>query len=147
MRMKEDAMKNGQLKAGYNVQTGAENRFAIGYDIFDNPADMRTLPVHIENGEKRLGCTFKITIADAGYGSEENYEYLNKIRKCTSINYLKMQSIRRLQRDGLLSVKRCLDRSRGITTLRCKVPECGVLIRGRAVGFNTFYYGAEHRRY
>ena len=78
MRMKEDAMKNGQLKAGYNVQTGEENRFAIGYDIFDNPADMRTLPVHIENGEKRLGCTFKITIAAAGYGSEENYEYLNK---------------------------------------------------------------------
>ena len=46
MRMKEDAMKNGQLKAGYNVQTGEENRFAIGYDIFDNPAYMRTLPVH-----------------------------------------------------------------------------------------------------
>lgn len=78
MRMKEDAMKNGQLKAAYNVQTGEENRFAIGYDIFDNPADMRTLPVHIENVEKRLGCKFKINIADAGYGSEENYEYLNK---------------------------------------------------------------------
>ena len=46
MRMKEDAMKNGQPKAGYNVQTGEENRFTIGYDIFDNPADMRTLPVH-----------------------------------------------------------------------------------------------------
>ena len=46
MRMKEDAMKNGQLKATDNVQTGAENRFAIGYDIFDNPADMMTLPVH-----------------------------------------------------------------------------------------------------
>ena len=74
--MKEDAMKNGQLKPSYNVQVGNENTFAIGYDIFADPADMRTLPVHIDNVQKRLEHTFEMVIADAGYGSEENYEYL-----------------------------------------------------------------------
>lgn len=29
MRMKEDHMKNGQLKAGYNVQVGTENQFIV----------------------------------------------------------------------------------------------------------------------
>ena len=78
MRMKEDAMKNGQLKPGYNVQVGNENTFAIGYDIFADAADMRTLPVHIDNVQKRLEHTFEMVIADAGYGSEENYEYLER---------------------------------------------------------------------
>ncbi|WP_225999578.1 hypothetical protein [Paenibacillus sp. BJ-4] len=32
MRMKEDHMRNGQLKPGYNVQIGTENQFALGYD-------------------------------------------------------------------------------------------------------------------
>ena len=29
MRMKDDAMGNGQLKAGYNVQAGTENQFIV----------------------------------------------------------------------------------------------------------------------
>ncbi len=33
MRMKEDAMLNGQLKPGYNIQVGTENNFVIGYDF------------------------------------------------------------------------------------------------------------------
>lgn len=39
MRMKEDAMLNGQLKPGYNIQVGTENNFVIGYDVFPNPTD------------------------------------------------------------------------------------------------------------
>ncbi|WP_408010703.1 hypothetical protein ACJROX_10475 [Pseudalkalibacillus sp. A8] len=31
IRMKEDHMKNGQLKPGYNVQAGTENQFIVGY--------------------------------------------------------------------------------------------------------------------
>ena len=78
MRMKEDAMQNGQLKPGYNVQVGTENNFVIGYDVFPNPTDTRTLKPHIENVEKRLNCKLKTVIADAGYGSEENYDYLEE---------------------------------------------------------------------
>lgn len=79
MRMKEDgALQTPQLKPGYNVQVGTENNFVIGYDIFPNPTDTRTLKPHLENVSKRLECQFKTVIADAGYGSEENYEYLEE---------------------------------------------------------------------
>lgn len=33
---------------------------------------------HLENVMKRLDCKFKTVIADAGYGSEENYDYLEE---------------------------------------------------------------------
>jgi transposase len=46
MRMKEDHLGNGQLKPAYNVQIGTENGFVLGYDIFANPADSRTLEPH-----------------------------------------------------------------------------------------------------
>lgn len=59
MRMKEDAMLNGQLKPGYNIQTGIENNFVIGYDVFPNPTDTKTLIPHLRNVEKRLNCKLK----------------------------------------------------------------------------------------
>ncbi|MEN2468256.1 IS5/IS1182 family transposase, partial [Ornithinibacillus sp. JPR2-1] len=43
MRMKDDYMKNGQLKAGYNVQVATEGQYALAYDVFPNPTDTRTL--------------------------------------------------------------------------------------------------------
>jgi transposase len=76
MRMQEDHMGNGQLKPGYNVQIGTENGFVLGYDIFPNPADTRTLKPHLRRQKKRLGEKPEVIIADAGYGSEENYVYL-----------------------------------------------------------------------
>jgi len=78
MRMKEDAMLNGQLKPGYNIQVGTENNFVTGYDLFPNPTDTRTFIPHLENVQNRLDCKFKTVIADAGYGSEENYDYLEE---------------------------------------------------------------------
>ncbi|MGI5117813.1 transposase [Treponema sp. SP13] len=76
--MKEDHMLNGQLKPGYNIQVGTENNFVIGYDVFPNPTDTRTFIPHLENVQNRLKCKFKTVIADAGYGSEENYDYLEE---------------------------------------------------------------------
>uniref|UniRef100_UPI00186B54AA transposase n=2 Tax=Streptococcus pneumoniae TaxID=1313 RepID=UPI00186B54AA len=37
MRMKEDHMKNGQLKDAYNLQIATENQFVLHYDVFSNP--------------------------------------------------------------------------------------------------------------
>src|SRR5699024_11374305 len=37
MRMKEDHMRNGQLKAGYNLQVASNNQFVLGYDLSPNP--------------------------------------------------------------------------------------------------------------
>ena len=75
---KKDAMLNGQLKPGYNIQVGTENNFVVGYDVFPNSTDARTFIPHLENVHNRLECKFKTVIADAGYGSEENYDYLEE---------------------------------------------------------------------
>ncbi|MBW4837915.1 MAG: IS1182 family transposase [Paenibacillaceae bacterium] len=76
MRMKEDHMGNGQLKPGYNVQIGTENQFIVGYSLHQRPTDTRTLKPHLEKVKTQLGRLPGTVIADAGYGSEENYAYL-----------------------------------------------------------------------
>lgn len=76
MRMKEDHMKNGQLKPGYNVQIGTENQFIIGYSIHQNPGDTSCMKDHLEKVKEVVGKVPNNIVADAGYGSEENYEYL-----------------------------------------------------------------------
>lgn len=79
MRMKEDHMQNGQLKPGYNVQIGTENQFIIGYSIHQRPGDTSCMKEHLETVKKILDGKFPHNvIADAGYGSEENYEYLEE---------------------------------------------------------------------
>ncbi len=47
MRMKDDHMGNGQLKAGYNVQIGTEDQFVLGYSIHQNPGDPGCLIPHL----------------------------------------------------------------------------------------------------
>lgn len=77
MRMKEDHMKNGQLKPGYNVQIGTENQFVVGYSIHQRPGDTSCMKEHLETVKTMLdGMLPRNIIADAGYGSEENYAYL-----------------------------------------------------------------------
>ncbi len=76
MRMKDDHLRNGQLKAGYNIQMGTENQFIVGYSVHQNPGDAGLLIPHLEKVKTQLGGLPENIIADAGYGSEENYEYL-----------------------------------------------------------------------
>lgn len=73
MRMKEDHMMNGQLKPGYNVQVGTENQFIIGFSLHQRAGDTGCLPAHLDLLEKYERPLPKALIADAGYGSEENY--------------------------------------------------------------------------
>ncbi|HEX6594726.1 MAG TPA: IS1182 family transposase [Bacillota bacterium] len=74
MRMKDDYMKNGQLKAGYNVQVATEGQYALAYDVFPNPTDTRTLIPFLDNIEENYFELPEFIVADAGYGSEQNYE-------------------------------------------------------------------------
>jgi hypothetical protein len=78
MRMKEDHMLNGQLKPGYNWQISTENQYILGYTIHQNPTDTTTLPSHMKSLQETLGRMPDVLVADAGYGSEENYQYLEK---------------------------------------------------------------------
>ena len=76
MRMKGDPPKLGQPKAGYNVQIGTESEFVVGYSLHPRPGDTKCLVPHLEALKGQLGRLPKNVIADAGYGSEENYAYL-----------------------------------------------------------------------
>jgi transposase len=78
MRMKEDHMKNGQLKPGYNVQIGTENQFVVGFSVHQRPGDSGCLIPHLEGLKEQLGQLPRNVIADAGYGSEENYVFLDE---------------------------------------------------------------------
>ncbi|MEK4146893.1 IS1182 family transposase [Robertmurraya sp. FSL W8-0741] len=73
MRMKDDYMKNGQLKAGYNVQIATEGQYTLAYSIFSNPTDTRTLIPFLDEIEKGYFELPKHIVADAGYGSEQNF--------------------------------------------------------------------------
>lgn len=77
MRMKEDHMMNGQLKPGYNIQLGVEAEYIVGMDIFQKSTDTPTLIPFLEKLKVSYGDKqFKNIVADAGYESEENYQFL-----------------------------------------------------------------------
>lgn len=76
MRMKEDAMNNGQTKPGYNLQISAENQFITDYALFHNPTDTLTLIPFLNSFTDRYGHLPSIAVADSGYGSEENYRFM-----------------------------------------------------------------------
>ena len=77
MRMKEDYMRNGQLKPGYNLQIGVISEYIASYKIFSNPADTKTLFPFLEK-IKSQNIEIKNVVVDAGYESFLNYEYLEK---------------------------------------------------------------------
>lgn len=85
MRMKDDYMKNGQLKAGYNVQIATEGQYALAYDVFPNPTDTRTLIPFLDSIEENFFELPEHIVADAGYGSEQNYEDVIENRNRTPL--------------------------------------------------------------
>ena len=89
MRMKEDAMKNGQTKPGYNLQIGTENQFIIDFRLFPNPTDTLTLIPFFHSFQHRYNRLPGIGVADSGYGSEENYRFMqeNGIEAFVKYNY------------------------------------------------------------
>ena len=100
MRMKEDYMKNGQLKRAYNLQINVNSEYIVNLDLFPNPTDVRTLIPFLSVLESR-DLKFKNIVADAGYESEENYEYLfnnNYTPYIKSQNYEK-QKTRKFKQD------------------------------------------------
>lgn len=78
MRMKEDAMSNGQTKPGYNVQISTENQFITDFALFPNPTDTLTLIPFLESFRGRYGRLPSAAVADSGYGSEENYRFMDE---------------------------------------------------------------------
>ncbi len=76
MRMKDDHMGNGQLKAAYNIQAGTSGQFIIDATVHNRPGDTACAIEHLEHVKEQFGVLPRTVVADAGYGSEHNYKYL-----------------------------------------------------------------------
>lgn len=76
MRLKDDHMQNGQLKPAYNSQISTEDQFITHYSLHQTPGDTTTLKKHLDSFEQQYQTQSKEVVADAGYGSEENYDML-----------------------------------------------------------------------
>ena len=87
MRLKDDHMQNGQLKAAYNLGLSTNNQFIIHYSLHPNPTDTLTLKPHLEGYHNYYGCYPTQCTADAGYGSEENYAYLEQTQTEAFVKY------------------------------------------------------------
>ena len=96
MRMKEDAMNNGQTKPGYNLQIASENQFLVDFGLFPNPGDTLTMPLFLTSFQRRYGRMASTAVADSGYGSEENYRFMeeNSIEAYVKYNYFHMEQKR-----------------------------------------------------
>ena len=67
MRMKEDHMKNGQLKAAYNVQIAVENYFIVQAYVSNDRTDYNTLIPVLEKHKNAFGEILEEVTADSGY--------------------------------------------------------------------------------
>jgi hypothetical protein len=105
MRMKEDHMLNGQLKPAYNVQISTENQFISHYDFYPNPTDTLTLIPFLNGFENRYNILPDKVVADSGYGSEENYEFMqvNDIEPFVKFNYFHKEQKKAFKKNGFLS--------------------------------------------
>ena len=89
MRMKEDAMQNGQLKPAYNLQHGVDSEYITWLDLSSRPTDTRTLIPFLKDMEEYLPFKYREIVADAGYESEENYLFLEENGQ---VSYIKPQN-------------------------------------------------------
>ncbi len=114
LNMKEDrGAKQPSPKPAYNVQIGTEGQFVVGFSLHQRAGDTACLIPHLEGVKANLSviasrkphilpqqedhrprCLPKNLSADAGYGSEENYAYLEANQLG---NYVKYNTFHREQ--------------------------------------------------
>lgn len=87
MRMKEDHMRNGQLKPAYNLQISTKDQFILHYSLHPNPTDTTTLKPHFTEFKKLHKVLPQAAVADAGYGSDENYQTLEALNIEAYVKY------------------------------------------------------------
>jgi transposase len=95
MHMKEDHMRNSQLKPGYNMQIGVEGEYIVGIDISSERSDQLTFIPFLKKLREKLSQIFDSVIADAGYESEENYMYLESTGQNTFIKPQTYESMKK----------------------------------------------------
>jgi len=92
MHMKEDHMRNSQLKPGYNVQFAVEGEYVTGVTVSSERSDQLTLIDTLDTMHEHIGEYYEDVTADAGYESQENYTWFeDKPTEC----YIKPQNYER----------------------------------------------------
>ncbi len=76
MHLKEDHMRNSQLKPAYNVQIAVDAEYIVATEIFNDRTDVNTFIPFMKKIENQLNLKYMYPTADAGYESEENYIFL-----------------------------------------------------------------------
>ena len=101
MRMKEDAMNNGQTKPGYNLQIATEGQFITDFGFFHNPTDTLTMIPFLNSFSGKYGHFAKEICADSGYGSEENYVFMeaNDMDAYVKYNFFHKEQKRAFKKD------------------------------------------------
>ena len=88
LRMKEDrAAQKPLARPAYNVQIGTEGQFIVGYSVHQVAGDITCFIDHMERQEFLKQHPPQNLCADAGYGSEENYAYLEKRQIANFMKY------------------------------------------------------------
>ncbi len=95
MRMKEDAMRNGQTKPSYNLQIATEQQFITDFALYPNPTDTLTMIPFLKSFAYRYGKNAGTVVADSGYGSEENYRYMSENEMTAYVRYNYFQRSKR----------------------------------------------------
>lgn len=101
MRMKEDHMKNGQLKPAYNWQMSTSDQIVLNYSLHQTTTDTVVFKEHLDEFNSLYNDIPEVVTTDAGYGSEENYEYLqnNRIDAFVKYNYFHMEQTKKYKND------------------------------------------------
>ena len=124
MRLKEDAMRNGQLKPAYNMQHGVDSQYITWVDISASPTDTPTLIPLLKDMEEHLGFKYAEIVADAGYESEEIYAYIEENQQTAYIkptNY-EISKTRKYQHD--ISRRENMDYHPDTDTYTCSQQRC-----------------------
>ena len=124
MHMKEDHMRNAQLKPGYNVQVATNSEYILGIHVSNDRTDYGTLIPFLKKLSSMYMRPIGRLVCDAGYESEENYDYLKRHNissfiKPSNHEYSKTRAYQR-QMEFRLSMK--YDEARDCYT--CKYGKC-----------------------
>lgn len=123
MHMKDDHMRNAQLKPGYNIQIGVDSEYIMGVGVFQDRNDTNTLIPFMQNTEKNLNHHYNSVTTDAGYENEENYLWLEKEKKTY---YIKPQTYEKWKKR---SFKKDISRRENMTYI--EEADCYVCHYGR----------------
>lgn len=118
MHMKDDNMRNAQLKPGYNVQIAVDSEYIVAADISQDRNDVWTLVPFLKTMGMNLLFRYSSVTADAGYESKEGYTYL---RENGQTPYIKPQTYEKWKNAASSTIsaggKICVMMKRPIPTL------------------------------